>query len=72
MKTNFEPCFCVDLGAFRTEDRDSGQANDSSTTNMNQSCAGKTLLIDGPAAVAAAADEAGIAIVGRTRAEAAS
>jgi DUF1009 family protein len=34
--------------------------------------AGKTLLIDGPAAVAAAADEAGIAIVGRTRAEAAS
>ena len=34
--------------------------------------AGKTLLIDGPAAVAAAADEAGIAIVGRLRPEAAS
>ena len=31
--------------------------------------AGKTLLIDGPAAVAAAADQAGIAIVGRTRTE---
>ena len=34
--------------------------------------AGKTLMIDGPAAVAAAADEAGIAIVGRLRPEAAS
>ena len=34
--------------------------------------AGKTLLIDGPAALVAAADEAGIAIVGRPRAEAAS
>jgi hypothetical protein len=29
--------------------------------------AGKTLLIDGPAAVVAAADEAGIAVVGRQR-----
>ena len=29
--------------------------------------AGKTLLIDGPAALVAAADEAGIAIVGRQR-----
>jgi UDP-2,3-diacylglucosamine hydrolase len=34
--------------------------------------AGKTLLIDGPAAVAAAADEAGITIVGRARTETAS
>ena len=34
--------------------------------------AGKTLLIDGPAAVIAAADQAGIAIVGRARTEAAS
>ena len=34
--------------------------------------AGKTLLIDGPAAVTAAADEAGIAIVGRLRTEVAS
>jgi DUF1009 family protein len=34
--------------------------------------AGKTLLIDGPAAVAAAADEAGIAMVGRAWTEAAS
>jgi DUF1009 family protein len=34
--------------------------------------AGKTLLIDGPAAVVAAADAAGIAVVGRARAEAAS
>jgi DUF1009 family protein len=29
--------------------------------------AGKTLLIDGPAAIVAAADEAGIALVGRPR-----
>jgi UDP-2,3-diacylglucosamine hydrolase len=34
--------------------------------------AGRTLLIDGPAAVVAAADEAGIAVVGRAGAEAAS
>src|SRR5688572_16712044 len=34
--------------------------------------AGKTLLIDGPAAIVAAADEAGIAVVGRAGAEAAS
>jgi len=34
--------------------------------------AGKTLLIDGPSALVAAADEAGIAIVGRPRTEAAS
>jgi DUF1009 family protein len=33
--------------------------------------AGRTLLVDGPAAVVAAADQAGIAIVGRPRAEAA-
>jgi DUF1009 family protein len=34
--------------------------------------AGKTLLIDGPAAIVAAADAAGIAIVGRALAQAAS
>ena len=45
-------------------DPDEARAAGATTLSVD---AGKTLLIDGPAAVIAAADEAGIAIVGRQR-----
>jgi hypothetical protein len=47
MKTNFEPCFCLDLGALRGEDMDSADTHGGNADSeiTKQSCAGKTLLM---------------------------
>lgn len=41
MKTSFEPCFYLDLGALKASDDEEARA----TPHVTENCAGKTLLM---------------------------